>query len=715
MKVLLVEASEVRAQILQDQLRGAGSHAVFRRVASGPEIVEALEHDSYDAVLCSSELADLGVASTLEALRRGGDSSPAFVVLDANDETAAEGILGTISSSAERREHGRTAMAQATLDALPEAALLIDFDDRTPVANGVFFALWDLSPEIVACGVREFLAALPETPRLIVELLDGDGLSRSSGTLDLTGGRTVEWTSSPRCIDGTAIGRLWYFRDVTAAARAQQALEASEEKYRSLIGNAPAVLWTADAEGRITFVSPNVFALDGHTPEEVCAGGKNGWLARVHPDEQRMVARTYAGLYRHDLAFDVEYRVRHKNGSWIWVHDRAVATYEAGGIRHADGVMLDVTARKLAELESGRLTYERELLFDSAAEGIYGMDRDGRATFVNRAAVEILGYQPDEVIGRFLHDLVHGSPEQPCHRSDCAALEVLRSGERRRAVDEVFRRKDGSTLMVEMNAAPIVDGGDVCGAVVIFSDTTERRALELSIEQARRVESLGRVAATMAHEFNNVLSAISPFGEIVGRLAGDNALLRSAADHIASSIARGRRVTDEILRFTRTTPAVLQPVELASALRRLVCQLQASLPGTCSVELRVHPEPITALADWPQIEQVITNLVFNARDAMEGAGTVILDVCDSLSSEEALRRVEDSGSWVHIRCVDSGCGMTPDVAARVFEPMFTTKRNGTGIGLAVAQQLVSRNQGMIYVESEAGRGTTFHLLLRRAS
>jgi PAS domain S-box-containing protein len=713
MKLLLVDSSDERAKVLEDQLREAGSQASLMRVGTEAEIVSALEREHWDAVLCSAELADLGVASTLEVVQHGGDSSPAFVVLEANDDAQILERIpppGTLPRTLGSRE--RRSLARATLDALPEAALVIDFDDPVAVMNDAFRSLWNV-PAASSPEIHSLLRLLPETPRLIIELLERDGISRSSGFLDL-GGRSVEWTSSPRCVDGEAIGRLWYFRDVTAATRAQQALERSEEKYRSLIGNAPAVLWTADAQGRITFVSPNVIALDGHTADEVCGGGKDGWLARVHPDDQKVVARAYAGLFAHDLAFDVEYRIRHKNGAWIWVHDRAVATYEAGGVRHADGVLLDITARKLAEIESNRLTHERELLFESAAEGIFGIDHDGRATFVNRAALEILGYRAEDLIGLPIHEMIHGTVEEPCRRSDCAAIQALQQGERRRSVDELFRRRDGSTFIAELNAAPIVADGRIRGAVVIFSDTSERRALERAVEQAQRVESLGRVAATMAHEFNNVLSAIAPFGEIVGRVAGNNAMLQTAADHIASSIVRGRRVTEEILRFTRPAPAELRPIEVVPALERLVGELSPSLPRSCVVDLFAEVQSPIVLADWPQIEQVITNLVFNARDAMEGVGRVVLEVAEPAGGN-ASPAIDDRSAYVDIRCIDQGCGMSPEIAARVFEPLFTTKRNGTGIGLAVAQQLVTRNGGMIYVESETGKGTTFHLLLKKAA
>ncbi len=714
MRLLLIQDSPERAQLIVEHLRRSGSDAECTRVSTAAEMRRALDAEiPYDAVVCDPAVAEMGVAAVLEAVGGANGVSPIFVVLDADgaQNGGAPEPLGRDPNS-ESTLDVHASSVRGLIDAAPDAMLVVDFGTGLQIFNRRFAEMWNVEEG----APRTTLNALfPPALRIVVELLDLDAVSESSGTLELTDGRAVEWFSAPQRVDRRAAGRVWTLRDITTLSAAQKALERSEWKYRSLVSNIPDVLWSADALGHITFVSPNVLALDGYTPEQICGGGDAAWLDRVHPGDREDVANAYTDLFVRELAFDVEYRIRHKDGRWIWVHDRALSTYEIGGLRYADGVISDISARKREEEERKLLSEERELLLESAAEGIYGIDREGRTTFLNRAAVDILGYTSDELLGRPIHELIHhhrgdGEPYAAHH---CPIDGAFKRGELRRVVNDVFDKKDGSSISVEYVAAPMIASGEIRGAVVLFSDTSERRSLERSLEQANRIASLGRVAATIAHEFNNVLMGIQPFSEVIRRIAGENEKLISAADHIGRAVQRGKGVAQEILRFTRPASPILKPVELKGALAHLAGELRASLPGTCALDLRVPENAVEIDADWPQLEQVIANLVVNARDAMNGVGTITLSVVEDLP-EAMWRAGMDPDEFVHLACIDSGPGMTPEVMERVFEPLFTTKRSGTGLGLAVAHQVVARHCGQILVESEVGHGTTFHLLLRRS-
>jgi PAS domain S-box-containing protein len=338
-----------------------------------------------------------------------------------------------------------------------------------------------------------------------------------------------------------------------------------------------------------------------------------------------------------------------------------------------------------------------QLLLESTLEGISTIDAEGRCTMVNAAATRMFGRTAEEMLGAEMHELVHArrADGSPYPSRDCPISYALRDSTPQSNVNEVFWRADGTQFPVEYSAAPIVDGDAVVGVVVIFTDITERRKLELKLDQANRLSSLGRLAATVAHEFNNVLMGISPFVEVIRRKPERTV---AALDQIAGAVGRGKRITEEILRFTRPSELVRTDFAVEPWLRDLAADVHAVLSPKQRVVVEVIDPSLRVHADRNQLHSVLTNLIVNARDAMPDGGTVAI----------AARR---DAAFVHLTVRDSGCGMPVETLRRIFEPLFTTKGSGTGLGLSVAHQVVERHGGEIFAESTVGAGTTFHLLI----
>jgi two-component system cell cycle sensor histidine kinase/response regulator CckA len=233
------------------------------------------------------------------------------------------------------------------------------------------------------------------------------------------------------------------------------------------------------------------------------------------------------------------------------------------------------------------------------------------------------------------------------------------------------------------------------------------RQIRHQLEQEKRVSSLGRIAATMAHEFNNVLMGIQPFAEVLAR--HDDPKLKGIAEHIRRSLQRGKGVTQEILRFTHDSDLRLEPLEISSWLHAVAPELRGLL-GQSVLQLDIGETSDVVLAESSSLQQVITNLVINARDAMPAGGTVTIRARRVPSSE--IEGCEmGAREVVKLSVLDTGHGMSPEVRERIFEPLFTTKRGGNGLGLPVALQIVRRHHGVMLVESATGEGTAFHLLL----
>jgi nitrogen-specific signal transduction histidine kinase len=242
-----------------------------------------------------------------------------------------------------------------------------------------------------------------------------------------------------------------------------------------------------------------------------------------------------------------------------------------------------------------------------------------------------------------------------------------------------------------------------------------QRALAESEEQlakVNRVESLGRLAATIAHEFNNVLMGISPFVELLKRSDVAHERRLTALDHMTRSIQRGRRITEEILRFTNHPEPVFETVDLWAWSQAIAHELRPLLGPQYSFTVQAEDQTLLARADVGQLHQIVSNLAVNARDAMPDGGRITLCIRREEPGRQfsfgSVTRVE---TFAHLIVSDEGGGMSEDTKRHIFEPLFTTKRHGTGLGLAITHQIVQRHGGAIFVESEPGKGTSFHIFL----
>ena len=291
---------------------------------------------------------------------------------------------------------------------------------------------------------------------------------------------------------------------------------------------------------------------------------------------------------------------------------------------------------------------------------------------------------------------------------------TLADGRVRFSDHEVFWRKDGSEIRVEYTTAPMLDEqGRIAGAVVTFRDVSAQKQMERQIEQAARVESLGRVSASVAHEFNNLLMGLGPFAEVLRRKATEDTTLQKAVAHVIHAVRRGQRLTDEILRFTKAEAPRIARVDLAAFLEELSDEARGILTGR---ELEVElPEGLEICADADQLAQVMLNLVTNARDATSEHGLVAIGAAPASSIPFLREELPNAERLAALYVRDNGRGIAPEARHRIFEPFFTTRKSGgTGLGLAIACRIVSEHGGQILVESEVGKGATFYVVLERA-
>jgi two-component system cell cycle sensor histidine kinase/response regulator CckA len=475
------------------------------------------------------------------------------------------------------------------------------------------------------------------------------------------------------------------------------------DRHSRLLEAMPAIVWSASADTfRFNYISPAAEQILGY-PAERWIDEPTFWLEHLHPDDRHVALLCHnetIACRNHELV----YRMIAADGREVWLRDYVNVHTVDGVPVELFGVMVNITRERHAEA-AWRESRENFRHMVELSPDCIGVHADGRWIYVNQTFVDLLGaITEDEVVGRDLLSVI--APR--FHDVAKTHLDMLRAGKTVPYFRQKFVRIDGTLVDVEAAALPMRYGSRDA-VQVIARDITDRVRAEAesaraqnALEEAKRMSSLGQLAASLAHEFNNVLMGIQPFVEIISRNAPPGRGVSEAIGHITRSISRGKRASQEILRFANPKEPNLFSIDVRTWLATLLGQLQASLPPTISLTHSIGDGVAFMRGDSEQLELVITNLVFNARDAI-GASSGQIDV--AVSSEE--RRVRMS-------VTDDGPGIPPDMVRRVFEPLFTTKRNGTGLGLAIAQRLMERQGGTVTAENRPTHGATFHVTVPAA-
>jgi two-component system cell cycle sensor histidine kinase/response regulator CckA len=383
-------------------------------------------------------------------------------------------------------------------------------------------------------------------------------------------------------------------------------------------------------------------------------------------------------------------------------------------LRAAQAVLESRVAQRTSELmaaneELHRANAVRQALIQSSPLAIWALDLEGNVAFWNPAAERIFGWSEGEVIGRPLAIIPEDQREDYDHW-----VERFRNGEQMAGVERSRLKKNGSRIEVVIWTAPLRDAaGNITGTIAIDSDITERKLLEEQFRQSQKLEAVGRLAGGISHDFNNLLTVITGYTEMLITEAGDSPDLLDYAKEVQYAATRAGGLTAQLLAFSRrqiSQPRILDLNEVVShsmkMLRRLIGE---DIEITTDLDMglgRVKADPV-------HLDQVIMNLVVNARDAMSNGGKLTIETSnETLDAEYTGRHIGVSeGPYCMLAISDTGTGMDAATRSRLFEPFFTTKEKGkgTGLGLSIVYGIVKQNGGEILVYSELGKGTTFKI------
>jgi PAS domain S-box-containing protein len=383
-------------------------------------------------------------------------------------------------------------------------------------------------------------------------------------------------------------------------------------------------------------------------------------------------------------------------------------------VRRSERMLADAQRVEMVRVQERlRESEERfQLIARATNDAIWDLDLVTKELWCSEGFHTLFGFATTSIGPGFWKTRIHPDDRR---RFEESLDEALATGQESWSAEYRLRRIDGLYANV-LDRAYIVRDADtkplrMVGAVM---DTTALKQMEDQLEQARRVSSLGRIAASMAHEFNNVLMGMQPNLEVIrARVPSD---LDVPLDHVLQSVRRGKRVTEEILRFTRPADPSLQCVAVAQLMTGWRQEIEPVLGAKIELKIGDLPPDLYVDADPLQIVQVLTNVAVNARDAMQERGGVLeIDVEQAKSfGSFGFGIVKTPDRYVHFKLRDHGIGMRAEHLDHVFEPLFTTKKGGTGLGLAVSYQIVMLHGGLMFAESEPHEGSTFHILLPAA-
>ena len=484
-----------------------------------------------------------------------------------------------------------------------------------------------------------------------------------------------------------------------------------ERKFlRRVIDSVDAFIYVKDLEGRYVLANRSLAEAYGTTADALEGrldpgfGPKPEEVAKFIEDDSRVMKLG-------ETLVIPEEKFTYADGSVHYLTTvKSPLVEKDGSCRSLLAVAMDITARKLAEQEQGRL----RAAIQQAAESILITDRDGNIQYVNPAFERLTGYGRDEVVGQNPRFLKSGEHDESFYAN---LWLTIRGGQTWRG-RVVNRRKDGSRFTEESTISPVLDSnGEIVNYVAVNRDITEQLRMSAQVEQMQKLDTIGRLAGGIAHDFNNMLLVI--LGRVEEALAtlSPSGTAYQALLEVRDAATRSADLTRQLLGFARRQTTSPQILNLNHSIGGMLPMLRSLMGEGVELSWRPGQEMWTVQIDPSQVAQIMTNLCANARDAVQGSGSVVIETSNVAVSQPYCEEHPGftPGEYVLVAVSDSGCGIPKDEITKVFEPFFTTKDTGqgTGLGLATVYGIVRQNGGFINVYSEPEEGTTFKIYLPR--
>jgi PAS domain S-box-containing protein len=486
--------------------------------------------------------------------------------------------------------------------------------------------------------------------------------------------------------------------------RALTDLKKSEKRYRTIYDAPTDAIFILDPyEGKILDANKAMLMMFGYKGDEL----HNLSFARLSAGEPPYTAEDAykrIRLAQEKGAQFFEWLAQKSNGQNFWV-EISLRLTDIVGEKQIIAIVRNIHVRKMAEQELATEKEQLAITLRSIGEGVITTDVNGRISLMNRAAERLTGWRQTEAAGRTITDIFHALHPESGKQAENPIDKALFSGQIVEPRDEVVLvSRDGTKRSIMNSGSPINDLSNITiGAVLVFRDITEKKKLEEELFRVNKLESIGVLAGGIAHDFNNILTAILGNVSLARRCIDDAELSASLLTKTEKAAMKAKDLTAQLLTFSHGGKPVMQSMQVEPLLQEGAAYV---LRGSgMKVRWDIPDDLWPVEVDPGQFNQVIQNLVINARQAAVDEGEL------EISCRNIGNCPWETGRCIEINFTDNGCGLSPEVADRVFDPYFTTKEGGSGLGLAICHSIIHRHGGQIRVQSESGRGTTFTIQL----
>ncbi|MDB5596065.1 MAG: sensor hybrid histidine kinase [Hyphomicrobiales bacterium] len=525
-----------------------------------------------------------------------------------------------------------------------------------------------------------------------------------------------------RDASGKPLRLVGVVQDVTERRSAQRAIEESAATFHAFTQAVPNHVWTASPEGRLDWANNRAFAYSGL---DATALARDGWEAWLHPDDLSRATEDWQKALAAGEDYETDFRIRRRDGTYRWHLVRALPLRDASGdIVRWIGTNTDIEDLRAAREDLAKLnatleaqvearTRERDRAWKNSQDLQAVLGTSGVFRSVNAAWTTVLGWQPEEVVGRCHLDFVH--PDD--HAGSESALEQASRADLP-PYENRCRHADGGHRWISWVAT--LEGGLVYASgrhVSVEKEAAEElERTQEQLRQSQKLEAVGQLTGGVAHDFNNLLTIIRSAVDLMRRRDLPEERRSRYLAAISETVDRAAKLTGQLLAFARRQPLNPEIFDAGRQVENVADMVRPIVGARIEIDLRLCEEPCFAQADIGQFETALINLAVNARDAMDGEGrlTITIDHVDALPQLRGhLRR---PGEFVSVMVTDTGCGIAADRLEQIFEPFYTTKEvgKGTGLGLSQVFGFAKQSNGEIEVTSEVGGGSTFTIYLPRA-
>jgi PAS domain S-box-containing protein len=671
----------------------------FIRMLREPVGIEA-----YDMILEDGRKVPCEVNGTVVFDNEGHPTEMVFIIRDTTEKKKTEDAL--VKSEKKFR---------MMADLLPQTIFETDLTGQLTYVNKTAYDHFGYRPEEFGDGLNVFSMIAPEdrpvASKNIQDVLAGRPMRGNAYRAVKKDGSVfpIMIYSTLMEEEGKPVGLRGILIDLTEQRQTEEALRRSEETFRALAENSADTIMRFDRFGRHLYVNPAV--------EQETGIEKTAFLGKTHeelgfpPDLCRQGHEAIQKVFDTGEKHRIEFRL--PNGSWVdWL-----LMPEFGTGREVKAVITsgrDITERKQAESILHLVQYG----VNHSRDSIFWLDSETRLVYVNDAACRSLGYSREELLSRTISDI---DPDFPPEAWPPQLEKLRKYGSVTH--ESRHRTRDGRIFPVE------VTGNYVClegkeGSFAFARNITDRKQAEAEREklqeqllQAQKMDSIGRLAGGVAHDFNNMLGAIIGYVELGLANSSDNPGMHGYLKQIQAAALRSADLTRQLLAFARKQPISPKALDLNVTAAGMLKMIQRLIGEDIELDFRPARGLWQVNLDPSQLDQILMNLCVNARDAISGIGRISIRTGNENFTENDLLNIPGSipGDYVMVEVADNGCGMSENTLSHLFEPFFTTKEvgKGTGLGLATVYGIVQQNRGFIKVESTLSCGTRFKIYLPR--